>query len=136
MNARVKISPEDREALLDAVLDLQHDLGKHLHVPVAWLPPDATHADVRRAARTALHETRRGPDGPRSARRIWSEFRLEVGDALTGRRAWAPMEKAVMRALDWTGRLDTPSIDRAALQGDLAAVGPAIRALVAELKDG
>lgn len=126
----------DRDDLLDALSDLQHDLGKHLLLPVSLLPADADDRAVRAAARDALRRTRRGPNGVTDAATLWDDFRVEVGP-LDGWPAATALDEAVRRALAWDARLDDAApLDRAALTADLGAVSPAIRALMDAVADG
>ncbi len=117
-----------REDLLDALDELQHDLGKYLRLPLAMLPRDAGPELVREAAQTALLRTRRGAGGVTSAEDIWRAFVDEVGAALP----LNTLEPVVARALAWRGRLD--ELDREALEADLGAVSGAIRALMESLQ--
>lgn len=128
----------DAESLREILDDVQHDLGKHLLLPLRLLPADADADALRRAAGTALLRTRRGPGGAVSAAALWAGFADELA-ALLGRAPadagppWDGLAAAVDRALAWAGRLDGP-IDRAALIADLAAVGEATRAASAALE--
>lgn len=129
----------DRETLIEILEDVRHDLGKHLPLPLRLLPADADDGAVRAAARKALRETRRGPDGVTDGARLWADFEAELSDALDGplRAAgprWAALVEAVERALAWAGRLDGP-LDRAALLADLTAVTPAVDRLLDDLDD-
>ncbi|MEZ4463797.1 MAG: hypothetical protein R3F43_04560 [bacterium] len=57
--------------------DLQHDLGKYLRLPLAWLPADADDAGVHAAAR----ELARHPPGggqTHAAADIWRAFLADV----------------------------------------------------------
>jgi len=121
--------------LLDALADLQHDLGKYLALPVTMLPADATDGELSGAVRGALLETRRGPAGTRSAREIWGAFRDEVGERLERAAGLASLAAAVDRALAWETRLNEPRLDRGAVTADLRAVGKAIRLLQEELSE-
>lgn len=131
------------ESLADALADLAHDLGKAVRRPLAWLPADASDADVRQAAEEALLATRRKGSERISAQALWDAFLAEVEPPQVGTGgpavgpAWAAMVAAVERALAWAARLDPPEpLDRAALEADLAAVTPAIRALIEEVERG
>jgi hypothetical protein len=122
--------------LLDALSDLQHDLGKYIAMPVTMLPADASSADLREALRAALHETRRGPAGIQSAREVWEAFRAEVGDALAHAPAWDGLHVAVDRALAWAPYLDgNAPLDRGAVTEDLRGVSVCIRALIAAIQE-
>lgn len=121
-------------ALSDILDDLQHDLGKHLALPVRMLPADADEATVRAAVHTALWRTRRGPSGVRDAASLWAEFRAALGEHLDP-AAFAPLTVAIERALAWRSRVEGP-LSRRAVEADLVAVGDAIWALRSELDDG
>lgn len=120
--------------LEDALAELAHDLGKYVRLPLAWLPADASAADVRSAAEQALFATRRAGDQRTAAAQLWRDFRAEVGDHLTAFAGWAALCKAVETALAWADRLD--AIDRAQITADLSAVAPAIRRLLDEVSSG
>ncbi|MEZ4472607.1 MAG: hypothetical protein R3F60_17860 [bacterium] len=122
----------DPTTLVDLLADLQHDLGKYLRLPLAWLPADADDAGVHAAAREALLATRRVGGQTHAAADIWRAFLADVQGHLDDRAAWPPLVATVDRALAWAERLDGP-LDRAALTADLAAVGPAIRTLLDEV---
>ena len=77
-------SSENSAELLDLLLDLKHDLGKYLQLPVAMLPPDAGPQALREALEDALSRTRRRGDRVQGAAEIWENFRCELapwGDA-------------------------------------------------------
>ncbi len=120
--------------LIDAVVDLQHDLGKYLRLPISMLPVDATPEAVRAAASEALLQTRRGPSGVTPAAEIWAAFVEEVAGALDQRPEFRRLSCAVAQALAHTGATD--SADPEELRADLGAVGPAIRALARGLSRG
>ena len=122
--------------LLDALADLQHDLGKYIAMPVTMLPADATDADLRDAVRGALRETRIGPNGTRSAQSIWDGFQAEVGDTIDGTPGWDLLINAVAKALAWDSRLvGNAPLDRSAVTGDLRAVSMRIRGLMEQLQE-
>jgi len=130
-----------RETLIELLEDLRHDLGKHLVLPLRLLPADADDAAVRAAARTALLRTRRGPDGATDAEALWAGLRRELVDALgaplTASGAdWAALHAAVERALGWRARLDDPTLDRAAITADLAAVAGAVDRVLLSIGPG
>lgn len=120
--------------LIEILDDLQHDLGKHLALPVRMLPRDADEAAVRAALHTALWRTRRGPSGVRDAEALWAEFREALGEHLEP-SVFAPVTAAVERALGWRSRIEGV-LPRGAIEADLVAVGDAVRALRDELCDG
>ncbi len=126
--------PED---VVDDLLDLSHDLGKYLRLPLAMLPGDASPAEVRSALEAALRRTRVGPGGVRPARSIWDALRPGIEDALAGTPGFARLEAAVARALAWERALDGGGgIDRAAVTADFEDVTLCIRALIEEVSRG
>jgi hypothetical protein len=127
----------DREALLDLVADLQHDLGKHVLLPVSMLRPGAGPCDVRAALEAALTRTRASAARTRGAREIWDAFVAESGGAFAGSGAFARLERAVERALALEGLLRAEGeAAREDVERDLAAVGTAIRELREEVTRG
>jgi hypothetical protein len=126
-------SPE----VIDAILDLKHDLGKHIRLPVAMLPVGASDAEIKEAVLRAIARTRSGPSGTRSARAIWSAFAAEVEEALAGRAELDRLREAVERALAWEGRASgEAALDRRALDSDLGAVSARIQELLDEVAHG
>lgn len=124
----------EREDLLDALLDLDHDLGKHIRLPVSMLPADASQLELREALATALLRTRRGPRGTSGARGIWREFEREAGGALAGLEGAESLRAALEKALAWEDALKKDErIDRGALERDLAEVRERIRDLIEEV---
>lgn len=121
--------------LLDALADLQHDLGKYILLPISMLPADATDADVRDALRIALRETRTGPGGSRSAAEIWRGFLAEVGRGLEEIPAWTDLTRAVDQALAWEPGIDGMVLDRRAIQKDLHAVSQITRRITEQLQE-
>lgn len=126
------------EDALDALLDLKHDLGKYLRLPLTALPPEASDTDLREAVRTALFKTRRGPAGTRAARDLWCAFRDDVGAELTSRPAWTDLREAVEHALAWEAALEGNGrrVVRAEVERDFAAVTAAIQRLITDLRQG
>jgi hypothetical protein len=123
--------------IVDAILELGHDLGKHILLPVAMLPEDASEAELREVALRALGRTRSGPTGIRSARSIWEAFETEAGETLGDRPTFARLGKAVGRALAWEGRATAGvALNRRDLTADLRAVGERIRELLDEVAHG
>lgn len=114
----------DRDDLLDVLADLTHDLGKHLPRPVRWLPPEADEAAVRAALTAALA----APAGGESAAALWAEG-VEALAPLAHTPAVQALHAVMARALGWQARLDGP-LDRAAIEADLLAVAPALRAVM------
>ncbi len=126
-----------RDDLLDALFDLQHDLGKYLCQPLAWLPADASPQEVREAALQALLTTRKGPTGTLSADDLWQGFIDEVGEDLDGTQEWPNLEHAVARALAWSETLEVADAppNRPMITEDFKRVADAIRNLIKELDD-
>jgi len=134
------LTAADREALLDRVLDLQHDLGKYLRLPLRMLPKNASDADVHAALHEALLTTRRDAKGAvRGARAMWDEFASAASSSsgdLAKSAAFTALRAAVERALTWESALADPkkTISRAAVDDDFAAVQAALAALRDELE--
>jgi len=122
------LSPDD---IVDALDDLQHDLGKYLRLPLAFLPADASAEDVREAARRALFETRRAGAVIDDAASIWGRFREEMNGALDALPTFHTLTTQVDRALEWSQPLreHQAAIDRLRIEADFSAVGQAIRDL-------
>ena len=115
---------------MDVLSDLKHDLGKHLPRPVRWLPEGASPDELREALTQALSRTH----GGRGAAAIWAEGAAELAP-VAGWPAFKALAAAVARALAWGERLDGP-LDRAAVEADLLAVGPAVADLMDEVGRG
>jgi hypothetical protein len=116
-------------ALLDALVDLEHDLAKYLRLPFAFLPQDAPPGDVRKALHEALVSTRRTTAGTRSAADIWCGFTAEMGEFARGPRFDA-LSFSVARVLAWARAVDDEDaqIDRHALEEHIADVKARIAA--------
>jgi hypothetical protein len=120
--------------IVDAVLDVKHDLGKYIRMPIAMLPVGAPDALVRVALLQALQKTRTGPKGVRSARSIWDAFSAEVAEVLKEKPAFAVLAEAVARALTWEDKATAADpIDRSSVEADFAAVGARIQELLNEV---
>ena len=116
-------------------MDLQHDLGKYLTLPIAWLPEDCSEAELRDTALKALQETRPGPDGVRSGREIWSDFVTEHAKEAKDRAVYDRLQQSVEGALAWEGRLsgDQP-VERTAVLQDFRAVAQEISTIIREMQ--
>jgi hypothetical protein len=137
MAAILLASPMSDDALQETLIDLKHDLGKYLVLPLAMLPRDAAQADVRAALARALLQTRKDRAGTHTARSVWQRFEGELAPALSASPAYAALRAAVERALAWEPRLaDEAALERTAIETDLRAVQHAIAALIAEVQDG
>jgi hypothetical protein len=135
------------DATLDLLLDLKHDLGKYLLLPLTLLPRNADGPAVREALTRALLQTRTrsraasgaGGEHPGyvSARELWAGFSAELARAGLGGARIVPLQQAVERALAWERVLaEQSSIERAAVERDFRAVQAAIAQLIAEVGDG
>jgi hypothetical protein len=120
--------------IVDAVLDVKHDLGKYIRMPIAMLPAGAPDAAIRAALLQALLRTRTGPNGALSARSIWDAFSAEVAEALQEEPAFAALAESVVRALAWEDKAAAAEpIDRSSVEADFAAVGARIQELLNEV---
>jgi hypothetical protein len=125
------------DATLDLLLDLKHDLGKYLVLPIALLPSDADASALRAALERALRQTRSSRGVTRSAREIWQDFDAELSGALSPGCGLDDLRRAIERALEWEHALAAHgTLDRAALERDFAAVQVAIAALIDEARGG
>ena len=121
--------------LLDALMDLKHDLGKYIRLPIAMLPREAGAHDVRLALETCLRNTRKGGGGVLSARLIWDSFLEEVGSDLEPFETFHNLKKVVSRALSLEDQLENTAvhIDRQDVEAKLSAVKGAIQAVIEEV---
>jgi hypothetical protein len=125
------------DATLDLLLDLKHDLGKYLVLPIALLPSDADASALRAALERALRQTRSSRGVTRSAREIWHGFDAELSGALSPGSGLDDLRVAIERALEWEHALAAhATLDRSALERDFAAVQEAIAALIDEARGG
>ncbi|MBR58740.1 MAG: hypothetical protein CMH54_12060 [Myxococcales bacterium] len=123
------------EPLLDALLDLQHDLGKYLTLPIAWLPEDCPESELRQAVLKALQETRTGPSGNRSAQEIWSSFVTTHSTEAKAHAVFDRIQQAVEQALAWEGQInDNKPIQRTAVLQDFRAVAQVITTIIREMQ--
>ena len=121
--------------LIDALMDLKHDLGKYIRIPFSMLPQTASAREVESALETALRRTRSGPSGVRSAKEIWDVFAEEAGDALESKKEYGALARAVAKALSHEAALcgSVPMPDRETLEADMTDVGKCIQELVEEV---
>ena len=106
--------------LIDALMDLKHDLGKYIRIPFSMLPATASAGEVEAALETALHRTRSGPFGVRSAKEIWDVFAAEAGDALEGKKEYGELARSVVKALSHEAAISgsVPMPDRETLEAE------------------
>ncbi len=113
-------------AILD---DLQHDLGKHLLLPLIVLPPDASDAQVQAAVTRALQATRIRQDQTQSAAHIWQQAQAALPEL-------PALHRAVLQALAWRDKVIVRE-DLAQVVSDFREVAAAIRQARAKLeRDG
>lgn len=125
------------DATLDLLLDLKHDLGKYMMLPIALLPGDADAPALREALDRALRKTRSTRGVMRSAREIWQGFHDELASVLAPESGLDDLRLAVERALEWEHALAAQgALDRAALERDFHAVQVAIAVLIDEARGG
>jgi hypothetical protein len=124
--------------LLDALLDLKHDLGKYIYLPLAFLPEPATQAQLRDALTTALVRTRVTPQGIRSAQDIWEAFIRESGECAGTLQSFDHLRAIVSQALSWSEKLADSDLDldSNALRKDLSRVSEAISQVIEEVQHG
>ena len=121
--------------LIDALMDLKHDMGKYIRIPFSMLPASASAGEVALALETALRRTRSGPSGVRSAKEIWEAFSKEAGGFLESKKGYGALARAVAKALNHEAALcgSVPMPDRETLEADMADVGKCIQELVEEV---
>jgi len=123
-----------RDDLIDALLDLKHDLGKYIRLPVAILPDDATATEVREALHGAIHHTRKGPGDTRSAQQIWASFVGEAGTALGDSSRMRGLTEAVEQAIGLASQDELPPREQLVVR--LGAVSERIQLLLEEVSGG
>lgn len=130
------------EATLELLLDLKHDLGKYLLLPLSLLPRAADDAALRDALERALLRTRTrkvaGQEQVQGAREIWQAFAVELAGSGLPRAQLTGVDAAVERALQWERALQARDavLERAAIERDLGAVQSAIAQLIDEVRNG
>jgi hypothetical protein len=129
------------DTTLELVLDLKHDLGKYMLLPLALLPKAADEAAVRAALARGLLRTRSrrtaAGEETQSAREIWQASLPELRAGALPQAALAQLERAMERALSWERVLqDGVAFDRVAVEGDLLSVQRAFADLLQGTVDG
>lgn len=126
----------DRDELTELLDDLQHDVGKHMVLPVAVLPVDASAAVIQAAMLRSLDRVS-----------IWRQFVARYGgdryptlassdNTLIGQHAGiVAITAAVDAACAWADRPDA-QLRIAAVVADMQAVAAAIRAARSGVADG
>ncbi len=126
----------DADKLLDLLLDLDHDLGKYIVMPLNYLPPDAAQHQLRAALGNALLLTRQTVQGVKTAREIWAAFCAETAGCFENVIVFRLLEEAVAGALAWESTINDLGypLDRVMIENDLRKVPFAIRGLIEETK--
>ncbi len=119
------------------MLDLQHDLGKYLRLPVAMLPAAAGSDELREAVCEGAFRTRRGPAGVRAAQEIWDDLCAEAAGRLDAFGAWERAGRALKQALELGARARSGAAlpPREELLAQLSEVAAAAAELLAEVRD-
>ncbi|MDH5674751.1 MAG: hypothetical protein OEZ06_21665 [Myxococcales bacterium] len=124
----------DADALMDRLLELEHDLGKYLLLPLSMLEPEADQAALREALSQALLCTRKSGSHAVPARQLWRDFEAEMAASDTTAARARELRPAVERALGWEAALgDQRALCREDIEADLGAVRAAIRSWLKEL---
>ena len=123
--------------LLDSLYDLQHDLGKHIRLPVALLPEDAEPSAVRQAIGAALRRTGQHQGKPKGAKIIWREFCAQHATQLEMYSTWSGLVEAVSTAIAWEDALDQTERDipRETVLRDFTSLARAIDRMIDEVED-
>ncbi|MSQ82126.1 MAG: hypothetical protein EXR77_04300 [Myxococcales bacterium] len=126
----------DRDELTELLDDLQHDVGKHMVLPVAVLPADSSAAVIQLAVLRSLDKVS-----------IWRQFVARHGGdryptsassdgTLIGQHAGiVTITSAVDTACAWADRSGA-ELQIAAVVADMQAVAAAIRAARSGVADG
>jgi hypothetical protein len=129
------MNQSEREEVLDLLLELGHELGKYLRMPLAFLPATASPEELCETVRRTLTQTRDGPRGRRSARQLWTTFVHEAGGRLDSLETFQELEAAVGRALAWEGlQVREGTLSRVQIEADFGAISPAIRAVIQDIE--
>ena len=116
-------------------MDLRHDLGKYLRMPLRMLPEEASEAALREAVGLALRQTRRAASGVRSARELWGAAAPALRALAVASPRYLELEAAVSAALALEARLDAPEpFDRAEAEALLFEVGHRLDCWLAEVR--
>jgi hypothetical protein len=134
----LNIDEDKREALLETLYDLKHDLGKYIKLPVALLPQDAPGTELSEQVIRAVRETRKGPSGTRSAKQLFTQFVDEWGGALDGLPSYERLKRFLDDAEQLAVRAEQSpsSISRREVESVLFAVADEIGALLTEVESG
>ena len=123
-----------RDDLIDALMDLKHDLGKYILLPVSMLPADVDQEELRAALASALRNTRVGPESVSNARDIWQAFLTEAEQAATEYKKFVNLRDAVEAALALETQLAADTfLDRSSITKILQNVSERIWMLVEEV---
>lgn len=119
--------------MLELLDDLQHDLGKHLRLPLAMLAPNSSKAQLHVAVQDALLRTRHGPNGVQSAEMLWQQFLQAAGPEFDSYPSARLARASVANALIWQNA-SADELQRSEIEADFLAVAQAIRELRAEVQ--
>ena len=128
----------DTDDLIDALMDLKHDLGKYIYIPFAMLPADASDGQVLKAIENSLVFTRKSKNGIRDAKEIWMSFLGEAKDMAQNYKSFDNLKFCVEKALENYAFLNkkTPIIDLEQLKSEMSAVSINIQKLIEEVLSG
>jgi hypothetical protein len=127
-----------REELIEVLLDLKHDLGKYIKLPVVMLPKDASSDVLAAQVVRAVQETRKSARGTLSARDLFAAFDEIWQPYLEASPAYERLRRAINDAEHLSALAKTAPLDltRAEVEPRLCAVSDAIVALLREVEGG
>jgi hypothetical protein len=138
IRAMSTMDTKTKEALLESLYDLKHDLGKYIKMPVSMLPKDAKWDEVTVQAVKAILETRKGQSGVISAKMLFDQFAAEWETRLAGNEAYQQIAFSVQVAVALVGRIERhdAGLSREGVEQTLGAVTVAISKLQDEVENG
>ncbi|MEO1482847.1 MAG: hypothetical protein AAFU77_12135 [Myxococcota bacterium] len=136
LKTQVGASMDARNAVVDRLYDLQHDLAKYLRMPLTFLPSHSTAYDLRDAVHRALRETYRRGDRLVRADELWAECAEWLPVSVKKLESFRRLDAAVTRAVAWERSIDNPAItlERSVVLADFSAVGAAIDLLIMDVE--
>lgn len=133
----VELNQLNQDDVVDALMDLKHDLGKYLLIPFSMLSDFPTKQDVHEAIRNALFATRKKGDQFIPAVDLWNGFLDEVGAFVQKLNGFHRLDAAVKKVLGLKTLLDSDGfMDKGTLVEIAEQVSHCIWALVQEIEDG
>ena len=132
------IDSDTREALVETLDELKHDLGKYIKLPVAMLPKDAPKEALAEQIIIAVEETRRGPTGVLTAQMLYDRFSKEWGGILKGISSYERLKEALGRAyaLVPIAKTSPNSLSRDDVEARLFVISELIAELMMEVDRG